>query len=167
MQETINPTKETLFFLYGSLREGLHNHSIIKNHSELISKTAVINGFELYTLGSYPCVIPTQKKDNVVIGEIYKINDDDVIKRVHLMEIHSGYKLVETLALDLISNKPINVFVYEYKNTNLNPKDKIESGDWVKEFNRKYCKYCGGEIEKDCLKDIHKKCEMYAKEKGF
>jgi gamma-glutamylcyclotransferase (GGCT)/AIG2-like uncharacterized protein YtfP len=166
-QETIIPTKETLFFFYGSLRKGLYNHSIIKNHSKLISKTAVINGFKLYSLGSFPCVISSKTTD-LVLGEIYKINDDEVIRRIHLMEIYAKYKLIETMAFDLTKEKLIKVFVYEYKETNLNPKDKIESGDWVKEINsRKYCKYCGGEIEKNCLKDLHKKCEMYAKERGF
>lgn len=129
------PSKETLFFIYGSLREGQYNHGMIKDYAELISKTAVIKGFALYSLGSYPCVIKSQETD-IVVGEIFKIPNDEIIKRIHQMEIYAGYKFIKTVGHDLDSKKNFNVFVYEYRNANLDSINKIDSGDWSKEMKK-------------------------------
>ena len=127
------PTTKDYFFIYGSLRKGEYNHYIMEKCSELMGLTK-IKGFKLISLGSYPAIIPTGDKKDLVVGEVFKINDFNIINRVDGMELGAGYKrTMQKVRLD--GDKKIKVIFYEYKKS-ISEYDLInsvvKSGDWVK-----------------------------------
>ena len=72
-------------FVYGSLKKGFHNHGLLSN--EKFVREDSIKGYDLYSLGSYPCII---KGNNVIKGEVYDVNDS-IYKWITAMELGAGY----------------------------------------------------------------------------
>lgn len=128
MMQMTEIDKNTIFFLYGSLRKGFQNHDLIQDKA-LFKGKAKIMGYRLYSLGSYPAIYPSNRQDDYVFGELYQIQDEDVIKRMHRMEIGAGYKLVkEKCYID--EKNTMTVAFYQYKDATVTRNKRIESGDW-------------------------------------
>ncbi len=128
------PSKDTLFFIYGSLRKGCYNHSMIEGKSVFKGKARVL-GYALFSLGSYPAVFPTNSKFDSVIGELYQIEDDFIRESIHNMELGAGYKLVtEKCYPNGNKDDPKYISFYVYKNPSVVLNKKVESGDWVDEL---------------------------------
>jgi len=132
-QDSGEPTTETYFFVYGSLRRGEYNYRMIEKVSEFKGMTS-INGYKLISLGYYPCVVKSNNKEDKVIGEVFLINDIDAIKNIDYMELNSGYKRVKQKVV-MGSGDEVEVLFYEFKRPVLAP--FVESGDWVKEMNQR------------------------------
>lgn len=58
--------------VYGSLRKGLHNHSVLGDSKQLGEDE--LEGFSMYSLGCYPYVRP-DGSDKTIKVEIYEVND--------------------------------------------------------------------------------------------
>lgn len=127
------PTTETYMFFYGSLRAEGYNHGSIEKVADFKGYTA-IKGFKLLSLGSYPCVVKSKNKNDKVIGEVFLINDIDVIKRIDNMELSAGYKRARQKVI-MGSDDKVEVLFYEFKKSVIAP--IVESGDWVKEMNQR------------------------------
>lgn len=56
--------------VYGSLREGLHNHVLLMNCEKISTET--IQGFDMYCLGSFPVVY---KGEGEITIEVYEVPD--------------------------------------------------------------------------------------------
>lgn len=131
LEERKAPSKDTLFFIYGSLRKRCYNHSRIKDKAVFKGKAKIL-GFALYSLGSYPAVFPTNNKDDVVFGELYQIEDDKVRQLIHSMEIWAGYKLVtEKCYVNGDRKETQEIAIYIYKNPSIALNKRVEDGDWV------------------------------------
>jgi len=130
-QEIKCPSKDTLFFIYGSLRKRCYNHSLIKDKAVFKGKAKLL-GFALYSLGSYPAVFPTNDKNDVLFGELYQIEDDEIRKRLHGMEIMAGYKLVtEKCFVNGDRKETQDISIYVYKNPSIALNQRVDSGDWM------------------------------------
>ena len=131
MEDERKPTTEDTFFMYGSLRRGMYNHYILKDKSKFISN-AKISRFKLLSFGSFPAVIPSDDENDFVVGELFKITDDEVITSIDRMELNYGYKRTFTKAIDEFGNEHDIIF-YEYtKPQYCENAEVVESGDWVK-----------------------------------
>ena len=73
----------TNVFVYGSLRQGFHNHYLLEK-SEQLYDDAVIAG-TMASLGGFPCV--TTNGNNQIHGEIYSV-DDETLARLDRLEGH-------------------------------------------------------------------------------
>lgn len=71
-------------FVYGTLKKGYGNHGYIGG-SKLITQSAVIDGYDMYSLGGFPGVV---KGKGTVYGELYEI-DDETLGHCDLLE---GYR---------------------------------------------------------------------------
>lgn len=81
------------FFFYGSLKSGLYNNRILQQKGCKLIKTAKTGPeFQLWSLGPYPCMTPG---DQVVEGEIWEVDNDEVIDHITLMEQGAGYSVTE------------------------------------------------------------------------
>lgn len=125
------PKKKNLFFIYGSARRGMYNHDFLED-SVKFKGYAVLEGFKLYSLGSYPAVLKSNSSRDVVVGEIYQFVDEHKLDIFDEMEIVAGYKRIYTKVKDEDGNE-IDIVLYEFAYPNyLKSKENIESGDWVK-----------------------------------
>lgn len=117
------------YFVYGSLREGMYNHYLIKSQKKLAD--AKIHGYKLISLGSYPAIFKTGNDEDIVVGEVYKITDKDIAQSMHNMEIGAGYHVDEVQAGEH------KAFVYARSEDKLPQLNVVESGDWVASFKKR------------------------------
>ena len=122
-------TKE--IWVYGSLRKGEFNNYLLKN-SEYIGK-GIVEGFKMYSLGSYPFVYQTNNKDDTIVVEGYK-TDIETYNLIERMERLAGYTKV-----DVVISADTEIIGEIYKIDNLiRYYDKVVSGDWVAEKETRY-----------------------------
>lgn len=123
--------------VYGSLRKGFHNHSLIENSTFLGEfKTEPI--YQLFSLGSFPGVY---KGGNIPLTlEVYEV-DDQTANRVDMLE---GY-FEDNPPEQNYYNKEIietpfgeaGIYLYGLGVGVPNPKAVVESGDWAEYKSRK------------------------------
>lgn len=69
-------------FVYGTLMKNCYNHERYLKGEKYLGQ-AVLHGYALYNLGSYPGVIPDEKEK--VLGELYEI-DRQILKQLDILE---------------------------------------------------------------------------------
>lgn len=115
--------------VYGSLRAGLQNFDYFMSEAKFVG-TERIKGFDMYSLGSYPCI---SKGRGSVVFEVYDVDDDTAI-RIAQMERGAGYEIdtTETTWGEAI------IFIYpdrllnQYRISNL-----VLHGDWKEYYNNR------------------------------
>jgi gamma-glutamylaminecyclotransferase len=66
--------KQEIVFVYGSLKKGYFNHSILKD-SEFICKAITMDsGYDMVSLGSFPAMVNNGCYD--IHGEVYSVNNN-------------------------------------------------------------------------------------------
>jgi len=72
----MEPVNQFLF-VYGSLRSGFDHpaYAYISAHFELVAK-AKVKGL-LYDLGEYPAALPEEAGSSFIIGELYRLKDEE------------------------------------------------------------------------------------------
>lgn len=128
-KELINEnTSKNFIFVYGSLRQGLHNFSIIeRSKGSKFYSYGLIDGYRMFSLGSYPAITKTDLPNMKVFGEIWVVNDK-VFDYINDMELGACYK-AESVEIQTEQGK-FEATIY----TQPQPKDAnyIEDGDWAK-----------------------------------
>lgn len=114
------------YAFYGSLRKGMYNFHALKRGMEYL-KTVTIPGFQLFSLGSYPCAIETGNEDDKMTVDLFIVTGTTE-GSIHSMEIGAGYKYKEVP----IDGKMFGIYLYD--NSRLpHLKDRhVPGGDWVK-----------------------------------
>lgn len=120
--------KVSSYAFYGSLRRGMFNFEIYKDHLEFISKNC-LPGFKLFALPNYPVAIKTNNSKDLLIVELYKITNPATENKIHRMEIDAGYYL------DIIEVEESKTGIYLCHEQGSLP--EIKHGDWVKYFESK------------------------------
>ena len=98
-----------ILFVYGSLMKNRSNSKYMKD-AQYVGR-AVIKDFSIYDLGFFPGI--RQEKGKSVLGEVYRVNDEDFKKICELEGEGLLYKLKKTKAF--LKNKQVlrvNTFVY-------------------------------------------------------
>ena len=75
--------------VYGSLKKGFYNHSLLIGVSDYLGE-GVESGFQLYSLGSYPCAVKTGNPEDKIRVEYYLV-DEGTFQRLDRMERAAGY----------------------------------------------------------------------------
>jgi gamma-glutamylcyclotransferase (GGCT)/AIG2-like uncharacterized protein YtfP len=74
-----------LVFVYGTLKYGQKNHSLLQK-SKYIGEATTCNNYLLYDLGPYPCLVETRPgKGKNIKGEVWQVNED-TMKRLDVLE---------------------------------------------------------------------------------
>lgn len=114
----------TNVFVYGSLKKGFHNHSLLEN-SKMVGKS-VIKGFRMVSLGGYPGLVPAATgRCHHVKGEIYEV-DQPTMVRLDRLEGHPHFYHRETVTTE--SGVPCWVYVLPEAQYGNNP--SVDSGEW-------------------------------------
>lgn len=113
--------------VYGSLRKGDYNYDRCIPEAELVTQT-ILQGWNMYDLGSYPCV--SMGNGSIVI-DIYDVTEDEY-DRVEAMELGAGYSKV-TIKGDRHGEATLfymtNQRLAQYER--FETLKKVESGDWI------------------------------------
>ena len=112
-------SNENLVFVYGSLKQGYHNHEVIsfdfdthtKNKGyDYLGKAKTVDKFAMYDMGSFPA-ISFDENGKQVSGELYAVDDAtfDLLDTLEGYPEHYNRKLVK---LDV--DEDIEAWIYFY-----------------------------------------------------
>lgn len=64
-----------LCFVYGTLKQGFHNHHVMQRAGGRYIGPAVLPNHRMFSLGGFPGVVPTNEAISPVHGELYAVAD--------------------------------------------------------------------------------------------
>lgn len=64
-----------LLFVYGTLKQGFHNHHCLGPNATLVSDNAAILRFKMRSLGGFPAIYETGEVKDSIKGELYEVDD--------------------------------------------------------------------------------------------
>lgn len=121
-------------FVYGTLLEGFHNHKAFIEGKYIAKKKGYVNGLLYHLPQGYPALIEGNGK---VYGEIYLIEDENVIKRLDMLEGYKGQDNPCNLYDKIITkvytqNEEFDCIAYIYSDKEYAMTDGllIKDGDW-------------------------------------
>jgi|SRR6185369_8109161 len=93
MEKEISLKDQTIFGFYGSLRKGEYNYVHLLKDKEGVEymHSAKTKGYKLYSLGSFPVILPSGD-DRPLTIDLFKITNPVVKGRIDGMEIGAGYE---------------------------------------------------------------------------
>lgn len=122
-----------ILFVYGSLKKGFYNHERFGFDKIPFIGKCELKGYELFSLGHYPGMVPTNSESDVVKGELYDINDASP-EFIFLDRIERGagfglssVKILEKKDFPKLS-KLTTAYAYTYHGGDYGA--KIENGEW-------------------------------------
>jgi len=110
--------------VYGSLRKGLHNHGCLRNSKQVA--TGTVEGFGLYSLGSYPALSQHGEHNNTVV-EVYEVSE----ATMHGLDALEGYPSYYNRMVCPITTEDgttVDAWVYYIQEEITGP--LVASGDW-------------------------------------
>ena len=121
-------------FVYGSLKNGFHNHKVMKD-SQFIGIATTKEKYDMFSYSSFPAVIPNG--DYHIKGEIYYV-DDETLKELDRLEGNGSFykrKIIDTEKLKDIWC----YFLLNYRESQVKEQTGIQiiNGDtkvWVKKY---------------------------------
>lgn len=119
------------YFVYGTLKEGYSNHSIL-NTSKKVAEVTTDPKFTMISLGAFPGLL--NGGDTAIKGELYEVTSEEVERRLDALE---GYRPgnstgnlynKETIRLD---GKDAYIYIFNRSFTNQSElSNKITTGEW-------------------------------------
>ncbi|WP_101759902.1 gamma-glutamylcyclotransferase [Oceanicoccus sp. KOV_DT_Chl] len=108
-------------FVYGSLKQGGHNHYFL-SQSSFIGRCRTEPAYELFTLGSFPCVVSGGTTS--VQGEVYEV-DNSTLEKLDELEGHPDWYQREQITTVYGA-----AYLYLYLG-DVGHCSKIVSGEWI------------------------------------
>lgn len=84
-----------LLFVYGTLKQGFGNNRVMRASKDADGKAigdsvflceASLPGYEMYSLGGFPAIVPTEDKNSVVIGELWRVVSANQWRNIDALE---------------------------------------------------------------------------------
>ncbi len=114
-------------FVYGSLKRGFFNHSLIsENPRNRFLRKGFVEGYKLYLLWSYPGIKQSGAAADKLYVELYSLRDE-VFERIDKMERMAGYTPIE-----VEDDKEKKGILYVY-NGEVDEKNFVPYGNWTKD----------------------------------
>ena len=113
-------------FVYGTLMAGEYNHKLISSQKR--EGEGSIRGFDLYSLGRYPGIRPSEHADHVVYGEVYLV-DDSTLEQVNILEGEGSLYILQHAEVTMDDGSEVTAGVYVY-NHDCPESSRIHSGSW-------------------------------------
>ncbi len=116
---------EIYVFVYGTLKRGFCLHKYL--HGSRFVGEALLEGFKMYDLGSYPGIIPGQ---GLVWGEVYQV-PPGVLALLDEIEDEGEEYERRLVWVRLKGGGALEAFVYVYKD-DVSGAQEVPSGKWSK-----------------------------------
>lgn len=115
----------TVFAFYGSLRRGMENHILHRDHLKYLF-SARLRGYSLYSRGEFPVAVKSSNLNDSIVVELFTIADRTTREMIHKLEMDEGYYF------EVITVDTTEAGIYLFKDPeNYQP---VRSGDWVSFF---------------------------------
>jgi gamma-glutamylcyclotransferase (GGCT)/AIG2-like uncharacterized protein YtfP len=125
--------KNSLYAFYGSLRTGMYNHEIYRQHLQYLFTENLV-GFKLYALERYPIAIKTNLPTDTIKAEIFQITDKETEESIHQLELQAHYHYDEIT----IRNERVGIYLFAHAKNY----PEVAGGDWIEYLNsRKHISY--------------------------
>lgn len=119
-------------FVYGTIRKGDYNHHRSLNGGHEFIGEGILTGYQMYNLGSYPMITPTGNASHEIVGEVYKISDNDA-NFINRMEMGAGYYPIRvTINMKDGTTRTAIAYAMELGYEYYKKQTLIPSGDWIK-----------------------------------
>lgn len=109
-----------LVAVYGSLRKGLHNHSLLENAKLLSTETT--GNFRMYSMGGFPYIRPVESPYDITI-EVYSVDDHEFANLDRLEGYPSFYDRKQ------IPTTQGNAWIY-FIDEPPGGREEVTTGDW-------------------------------------
>jgi len=124
----------SLLFVYGTLRRGCANpHAELLERSGQFLGSARVRG-KLYRVEWYPGITLGGGADELVVGDLFRVDDPSAMEELDRYEGSNEYQRVTTAAA-LENGDRVECWVYEYIGP-VTEAARIASGDWMAEGSR-------------------------------
>lgn len=120
---------EAYLFVYGTLRSQMNDplHRLLETHAILVG-TGAFQG-KLYDLGRYPGAIPSRRKTDCVIGEIYRFSEPQ--RALEILDEYEGHRFKrKRVTIIQADGKSITSWIYLYVRS-VTRRARIQAGDYV------------------------------------
>ena len=110
--------------VYGSLKQGFHNHSVMRQAGGQYEKSVRISGYDLYSLGSFPAIV---EGEGSVECEVYAVEDIqplDWLEGYREESEEDSFYLRRSVSVD-----GEDVFLYVF-NGDVAGLERVEDGVW-------------------------------------
>lgn len=114
--------------VYGTLRRGQSNHSVLSRHNPTLLGTTVIHGYAMYNVGGFPAILPDDEASTVVV-ELYDVTADALPGLDSLEGYRPGNPEMSLYLRQQISVQSIHPYIYVWNGSIPGP--AILSGDWL------------------------------------
>ena len=119
------PSGPQLVMVYGSLREGLHNHHLLKD-SESIAHVTIPTGYRMVSLGGFPAVLrATPDRETPIVAEIYKVSPQTLLVLDSLEGHPDWYKR------EKVVTEHGNAWIYVMPPGGYEDNRPVPEGDWL------------------------------------
>jgi gamma-glutamylaminecyclotransferase len=111
----------TKVFVYGTLKKGFSNHSIIMT-SPFVKEAATKPEFTMITLGGFPGILANGNTS--IIGEVYEVSEF-TLDRLDKLEGHPNW--YRRTPITLLDGDEVETYIYLHKERT---QEIIDSGFW-------------------------------------
>jgi len=85
-------------FVYGTLKEGFHNHYLLKD-ATFLGKQTTLGNHKMISLGGFPGVI-WRNGVHQIQGEVYEVHDEDTRVAIDNLEGYPNFYTKQVIATD-------------------------------------------------------------------
>lgn len=112
-----------LVFVYGSLKKGYGNHSVMERSAgRLLGEATLPPRYKLFSLGGFPGVVEVDEDGNELHGEVYEV------ERMNSLDALEGHP--EFYRRKLVNTEYGEAWVYLLPDHWLDGRDIITDGKW-------------------------------------
>lgn len=123
--------KNNNYAFYGSLRKGMYNYEHFKL-GLTYHKTVEVEGFRLFSLGSFPCVIRTEDPKDKLTVDLFTATPDTA-HRIDRMERGASYDYEEIT----VDDTNYGIYTWDISTMGRLTDRRVPGGDWVKHLQPK------------------------------
>lgn len=110
--------------VYGSLKQGFHNHPVMRQAGGVYEDTVSLEGYDMFNLGSFPGI---KEGTGTIEAELYQVSD---LRPLDWLEgYHPDYEPDSLYLRRTVKLDGEDVYVYVY-NGEVSRKDIVEDGKW-------------------------------------
>ena len=111
--------------VYGSLRKGLHNNSLLRN-AQFLGEALTTPEFQLVSLGSFPAI---KEGNSAVKVEVYRV-DKSTMQSLDWLEGYRGEGCNNFYDKELIDTPYGKAYIYTMRGCERHS-SVVDSGDWT------------------------------------
>ncbi|MBQ8206567.1 MAG: gamma-glutamylcyclotransferase [Bacilli bacterium] len=120
---------DNYIFVYGTLLTEERNHYLLEN--SILIGNGYIKDYFMFNVGTYPGIQKSKYNNKIVLGEVYKVNDETMVLLDELEEVGYLYKK-ELVTIYLDNDEIVNAYVYEYILKNYEENNIVNEYNWKK-----------------------------------